>query len=85
MEKFTIGLVLGGVIGAVLVANNCKMRAVVRKSQEDIKCRLDELLDEKLQDMKEGARRAKTAVENAVEDGVENVKARVCHDKPCDK
>ena len=85
MEKFAVGLLVGGAIGAVLVANNCKMRALVKKSQDEVKCRLDELLDEKLEDMKEGAKRVKTAVADAVDEGVEKIKARTCKDAPCDK
>ena len=44
MEKFTIGLLLGAVGGALLAANSCKMR----------KQRLDEMMDEKLKDMENG-------------------------------
>lgn len=85
MEKFAIGLLVGGAIGAVLVANNCKMRALVKKSQEEVKCRLDELLDERLEDMKEGAKRVKTAISDAVDEGVDKIKAHVQKDAPCDK
>ena len=46
MEKFTIGLLLGGIGGALLAANSCKMRTLVRKGQEEIKQRLDEMMDE---------------------------------------
>ena len=82
MEKFVIGLLVGGAIGAVLVANNCKMRALVKKSQDEMKCRLDELLDERLEDMKEGAKKAKNAAMDAVEEGVEKIKTRVCKNAP---
>lgn len=54
MEKFTIGLLLGGVGGALLAANSCKMRMLVRKGQEEIKQRLDEMMDEKLKEMGNG-------------------------------
>ena len=37
MEKFTIGLLLGAVGGALLAANSCKMRTLVRKGQEEVK------------------------------------------------
>ena len=46
MEKFTIGLLLGAVGGALLAANSCKMRTLVRKGQEEVKQRLDEMMDE---------------------------------------
>lgn len=48
MEKFAIGLLLGGVCGALLTANNYKMRTLVRKGQEEVQNKLDELIDEKL-------------------------------------
>lgn len=54
MEKFTIGLLLGGIGGALLAANSCKMRTLVRKGQEEIKQRLDEMMDEKLKEMENG-------------------------------
>jgi hypothetical protein len=50
MEKFTIGLLLGMTAGAVLTANNYKMRALVRKGQQEVKAKFDEILEEKLQD-----------------------------------
>ena len=54
MEKFTIGLLLGAVGGALLAATSCKMRTLVRKGQEEVKQRLDEMMDEKLKDMENG-------------------------------
>ena len=48
MEKFVAGLLLGGVCGALLTANNYKMRMLVRKGQEEVQSKLDELMDEKL-------------------------------------
>lgn len=54
MEKFTIGLVLGAVGGALLTANSYKMRTLVKKSQDEIKQRLDEMMDEKLKDIQNG-------------------------------
>ena len=54
MEKFTIGLLCAGIGGALLAANSCKMRTLVRKGQEEIKQRLDEMMDEKLKEMENG-------------------------------
>ena len=54
MEKFTIGLMLGAIGGAYAVANSYKMRTLVRKGQEEIKERLDEMLDEKLKAVENG-------------------------------
>lgn len=48
MEKFTIGLVVGGMIGALCVANNYKMRTLVKKGQQEVQEKIDEMLDEKL-------------------------------------
>ena len=48
MEKFTIGLALGMVGGALLVANNYKARQVVRKSQEEMEQKMEQFLDQKL-------------------------------------
>ena len=36
MEKFIIGLAVGMAGGALLVANNCKLRNLVKKNQADI-------------------------------------------------
>ena len=51
MEKFAIGLVLGGLGGALLVANNYKMRTLVKKGQEEVQAKLNKLVDEKLEMM----------------------------------
>ena len=51
MEKFAIGMLLGGLGGAILVANNYKMRTLVKKSQNEVQNKLDALLDEKLKKM----------------------------------
>ncbi len=51
MEKFAIGLLLGGLGGAILAANSCKMRTLVRKGQEEMKAKLDQMLDEKIREM----------------------------------
>lgn len=51
MEKFAIGLALGCLGGALLTANNYKMRTLVRKGQEEVQSRLDKMMDEKIQTM----------------------------------
>ena len=48
MEKFAIGLLIGGLCGAVLTANNCKMRSLVKKGQEEVSKRVNDFMDEKL-------------------------------------
>ena len=49
MEKFTIGMVLGGLGGALLVANSFKTRTLVKKCQDEIKTRVEEMMDEKIE------------------------------------
>ena len=51
MEKFAIGLLLGCVGGALLTANNYKMRTLVKKSQEEVQAKFDAMLDEKIREM----------------------------------
>ena len=64
MEKFAIGLTVGGLVGALLVANNYKMRALVRKGQQEVQDKLDELMDKKLHEWE------------AVEEAEESLKKR---------
>lgn len=59
MEKFTIGLIIGALGGALLTANNYKMRTLVRKGQDEVQNKLDMLLDEKLRAMDEQAETVK--------------------------
>ncbi len=54
MEKFAIGLMLGAIGGAMLAANSYKMRTLVKKGQEEVKQRLDEMMDEKLKALEKG-------------------------------
>ncbi|MBQ8375200.1 MAG: hypothetical protein IJX98_06495 [Clostridia bacterium] len=49
MEKFTIGLIMGAVGGALVVTNSYRMRALVKKSQDDIMAKIDAIVDEKLE------------------------------------
>lgn len=53
MEKFAVGLLVGMIGGAVLTANNYKMRALVKKGQGEVKRKIDEMLDEKLAEVEE--------------------------------
>ena len=67
MEKFVVGLLLGGVCGALLTANNYKMRTLVRKGQEEVQAKLDELKDEKIRafEEKEQEKKEEKSEENA--------------------
>ncbi len=53
MEKFAIGALLGMLGGALLVSNNYKMRALVKKSQQEVQDKFDQILDKKLGEMEE--------------------------------
>lgn len=49
MEKmFCVGLALGAVCGALIVANNYKARTLVKKSQEEVMQKIDCMMDEQL-------------------------------------
>lgn len=52
MEKFTLGLAIGGLGGALLIANSYKMRALVRKGQAEAQERVKKYIDEKLKQPK---------------------------------
>ncbi len=60
MEKlFCLGLVLGAVGGALLVANSYKARSLVKKSQAEIMQKVDEMMDDKLKGESEGEKTEK--------------------------
>ncbi len=73
MEKFAIGLVIGGIGGALLAANNYKMRTLIKKGQEEVGLKLDKLMDEKLQEMEEGVETLKEKAEEKVEEVKEKI------------
>lgn len=50
MEKFVLGLALGMAGGALLVANNCKLRNLVKKNQEDVMKKAEQYIDAKLEE-----------------------------------
>ncbi len=50
MEKFIFGLAVGMAGGALLVANNCKLRNLVKKNQEDIMQKAEQYIDRKLEE-----------------------------------
>ena len=53
MEKFAIGLVIGSLGGALLVANNYKMRTLIKKGQTEVQTKLDKLMDDKMEEIDE--------------------------------
>lgn len=48
MEKIIVGMAIGGVLGAVLVANNAKTRELVQKGQEEAMAKFENYVDQKL-------------------------------------
>ena len=83
MEKFAIGLVIGGLGGALLVANNYKMRTLIKRGQEEVQAKLDKLMDEKIEemddaveDMKAKAKEAADEIKDIVEEKVDKVKTK---------
>ncbi|MBQ7924192.1 MAG: hypothetical protein IJ329_02680 [Clostridia bacterium] len=73
MEKFAIGLVMGGLVGALLVANNHKMRALVKKAQDETQAKLDAFMDEKIRMMEKGAEKAAEKAEEIVDEAKEKI------------
>ena len=51
MEKFIMGALLGGVAGALAVANNARMRMLVKKGEDELKEKVSATVDEKLSAM----------------------------------
>ncbi len=54
MEKFAMGVLLGGIAGALLTANNYKMRMLVKKGQEEVQTKLNKMIDDKIDALDEG-------------------------------
>lgn len=59
MEKFIIGVLCGGIVGALAVSNNAKMRMLVKKGEDELKEKINGLVDEKLSTMLEKADKLK--------------------------
>jgi hypothetical protein len=51
LEKFILGLAVGMAGGALIVANNCKLRNLVKKNQDDILAKAEQYIDSKLENM----------------------------------
>ena len=75
MEKFIIGVALGGLAGALFTANNYKMRTLVRKGQEEVATKLDKMLDEKIKMLEKGASKIKNEAEEKAEELENKVKS----------
>ena len=58
MEKmFCLGLLLGAMGGALVVANSYKARSLVKKSQEELIDKLDDAVDARLDAMDRAAKK----------------------------
>ena len=68
MEKFAIGVLLGGLGGALLAANNYKMRTLVKKSQEEVQAKLDQFMDDKIEDLEKGTEKIKETVKEKTDE-----------------
>ncbi len=53
MEKFILGVALGMAGGALMVANNCKLRNLVKKNQDDLMKKAEKLIDTKLEKLEQ--------------------------------
>ena len=67
MEKFVVGVALGMIGGALLTANNYKMRRFVKKSQEEVQAKIDKFIEEKTDELEEGVEKIKEKADQAVE------------------
>ncbi len=65
MEKFFLGAVIGMAAGAVLVANNCKLRNLVKKNQEDLMEKAENYIDTKLEELEKNGNSKKSAAKSA--------------------
>lgn len=60
MEKFIFGVAVGMAAGALLVANNCKLRNLVKKNQEDLMEKAEMYIDNKLEQLEKGGKDKKS-------------------------
>ncbi len=67
MEKFVVGVALGMIGGALLTANNYKMRRFVKKSQEEVQAKIDKFIEEKTDELEDGVEKIKEKADQAVE------------------
>ena len=73
MEKFAIGVLVGGALGALLVANNNRMRSVVKKAQDEAQTKLNAFIDEKMRAVEKGLDKAKDKAEETAAEVKEKV------------
>ena len=83
MEKFLIGALIGGVAGALLTANNYKMRTLVKKSQEEVQAKLDAFMDEKIETLEKGTEKIKETVKEKADEVMDKAEEKL--DKSAEK
>lgn len=76
MEKFITGAAFGVLAGALLTANNYKMRTLVRKGQEEVSAKFDKIMDEKIEALEKSAKKVKEDVVEKTEQIEQKVKAK---------
>ena len=64
MEKFFLGAVVGMAAGALLVANNCKLRNLVKKNQEDLMEKAENYIDTKLEQLEKSGKDKKISAKS---------------------
>ena len=77
MEKFAVGMLVGVVCGAFLVANNYKMRTLVKKSSDEIAEKFDNMMDEKIDELEQKAQNFKEDVQDKAEETRDKMKRKV--------
>ena len=65
MEKFILGAVVGMAAGALLVANNCKLRNLVKKNQEDLMEKAESYIDTKLEQLEKAGSNKKASAKTS--------------------
>ena len=83
MEKFLIGALIGGVAGALLTANNYKMRTLVKKSQEEAQAKFDKFMDDRIEDLEKGTDKIKETVKEKTEEIMDKAEEKL--DKSAEK
>lgn len=64
MEKFIFGAVVGMAAGALIVANSCKLRNLVKKNQEDILEKAENYIDTKLEQLEKSGKEKKSSAKS---------------------
>ena len=77
MEKFALGILVGGLCGALIASNNQKMRTLIKKGQDEVVDKFDRMLEEKIAQMEKKAKKTVNDVKDKAEEIQDKVKAKV--------